>query len=468
MRILLIQPPSSKVYQVFLPLGLAYIAGSLLRKGHQVTVWDINALRLSHRAVQRKIKIEGGLFDLVGVSGLTGDYQYMEWLLTAFKKAHPKTKTVVGGYLASALPSAIMEHTPTDFVIVGEGEEAVVDLAEGLSSRADLSGIDGLYSRAASGQIRASSPRARVNDLDRLPFPPWDLFPMDFYLRDRHAGFGEHLDEGEAGLVSLMASRGCPFDCIYCDHTIKGYKPRYRSVENVVDEIKTLLDRYGSRIRRFYFWDDILIWDRSWVEGFCHSLLAREMSIKWTCNAHVNRVEPRLMGLMKDAGCQNVRFGIESGSQRILDSLNKGVRVETALEALHTCLDAGLSLTLYVMVGMEGENEVTIEETVRFFDRLVTPLNVYHFKKIHFFLLTPFPGTRLYEESKRKGLITGPDTFLKRTCDAYYDIPLNISGQTNRELRLLKKTLEDRVNGILQRETNQLHNLLIDIKSHRI
>jgi hypothetical protein len=124
MRILLIQPPSPKIYQAFLPLGLAYIAGSLMGKGHNVTIWELNAERPSRRVVQRRIKAEGAAFELVGITGLTGDYPYLEWLSTTFKSIHPKTKIVAGGHLASALPAVLMENLPIDFAVVGEGEEA--------------------------------------------------------------------------------------------------------------------------------------------------------------------------------------------------------------------------------------------------------------------------------------------------------------------------------------------------------
>ena len=170
------------------------------------------------------------------------------------------------------------------------------------------------------------------------------------------------------------------------------------------------------------------------------------------------------MGLMKEAGCENVRFGIESGSQKILDALHKGVRVERALDALRICLDAGLSLTLYIMVGMTGESEETVEETVQFFKRLVTPLNVYHFRKIHVFMLTPYPGTRLYDGLLAKGLLSPSHESLRQECDGYDDIPVNVSGRTDQELRSLKKDLERGINRILESETNRLHNLLLKIK----
>jgi anaerobic magnesium-protoporphyrin IX monomethyl ester cyclase len=465
MRILLINPPSKEMYQAFFPLGLGYIAGSLLQHGHGITVWDINAERWSKREVVRRMRETGESYDLVGISALAGDYPYVKWLSQSFKKIHPRTKLILGGYLASALPQFLMEDLPMDFVAVGEGEGTIVELADVLQNGASLHRVKGIYYRDKPGTIVHTPSRPRLEDLEKLPLLPWQYFPMNAYLDDVHPGFHYRLDNDGTGIISIMASRGCPFDCIYCDHTIKGHKTRYRSVESVIAEIKTLLSKYGDKIKYFYFWDDILIWNRDWVYEFCEVVFREGLEIKWGCNCHVNRVEPRLMEAMKEAGCVNVRFGIESGSQRILEALHKGVTVEKALEALKICLDVGLTLTIYIMVGMVGENQETIDETVDFFQRLTKPLHVSQISKVNFFMLTPFPGTKLFKQVKKDGLVDDMGEFLQRDCDAYDDIPLNISGQTNQDLLMLKKGLEEKVNLIISEEMNHLYNLLFDMRS---
>jgi radical SAM superfamily enzyme YgiQ (UPF0313 family) len=169
------------------------------------------------------------------------------------------------------------------------------------------------------------------------------------------------------------------------------------------------------------------------------------------------------MACIRDAGCVNVRFGIESGSQKILNALHKGVEVENALQALRICLDAGLHLTIYIMVGMTGENHGTIDETIEFFRKLIRPYYVLQISRIHFFILTPFAGTRLFEKVKREGLISDIDEFLQRGFDAYHDIPLNISGQSDGDLIKLKKRLEEDVSLIFQEEINRLYSLLFDM-----
>ncbi|MBN2124794.1 MAG: radical SAM protein, partial [Deltaproteobacteria bacterium] len=266
-----------------------------------------------------------------------------------------------------------------------------------------------------------------------------------------------------AGTISIMAGRGCPFDCDYCDHSIKGYRPRYRPVASVIEEMETLLDGYGNRIGTFYFWDDILIWDRDWIREFCESLIRRDLRTKWTCNGHVSKVEPRLMSLMKRAGCVNVRFGIESGSQKILDALNKGVRVEKAFESLMVCLEAGLDLTIYTMTGMTGEDRETIGETVDFFRRLIHPLFVHQVRSVCFFMLTPFPGTRIFDRALGHGLVGDMDAFLERGFDAYHDLPLNISGRADRDLIGLKDELERQVTNIIRESKGHLRSLLYDM-----
>ena len=463
MRILLINPRSDNLFETFLPLGLAYIAGSLLRRGHEITVWDINAEKWSKEEVLNRIKETGGSYGLIGITALAGDYKYVKWLSHSIKKIHPGIKIILGGYLSSALPEFLIRSFPIDYVAVGEGEKTMVELAESLTDGSGPGLVKGIYFKDNSGNIVATPARPRLKNLDQLPFPSWEYFPMEAYLRERHISFGEHVENG-SGMISIMASRGCPFNCNYCDHTIKGHRVRYRTVGNVIEEIKLLLAGYGGKIGKFYFWDDILIWDRDWIFNFCETLIQEKLNIKWTCNCHVSMVEPRLMSLMKQAGCVNVRFGIESGSQRILDSLNKGVKVERALEALKVCLDAGLELTIYIMVGMIGENDETINETVKFFKRLSSPLFIKQIRKINFFMLTPFPGTGLFKTACETGHIKNIDEFLERDFDTCYDIPINISGLADPDLIRLKKGLEEAVRSIRDEKTLHLNDLLKDMR----
>jgi radical SAM superfamily enzyme YgiQ (UPF0313 family) len=462
MRILLIYPPCKKFYQPIFPLGLAYIAGSLLKSGHEIEVLDINAERWTEDEVVKKIKKLGDSYHLAGISALTGDHLYVEWLCHMLKKFKPEIQIVLGGHLASALPQFLMEQLPVDYVVVGEGEETIVELADRVASGIEPDSVPGLYFRARSGKIIQTAARPRVKDLDALPLPPWRHFPMSGYLEASFQGYDPRTPEKGVGAMSIMASRGCPFDCIYCDHTIKGYPVRYRSVGSVLNELKQLIAGFGDRIQFFYFWDDILIWDPEWVYDFCNALLNEKLKIRWTCNAHVKKVDARLMGRMKDAGCFDVRFGIESGSQQTLDWLNKGVKVEKTIQALKTCLDVGLNITIYMLVGAKGETQARIDKTMEFIRTIINPGNVRQITAVHFFMITPFPGTQLYDMVATQGMIKDTSIFLKRGFDACEDIPLNISGCSDDELRGWKKNLELSTAQWINRQTMSLYHFIQD------
>jgi len=442
MPILLIHPPCKKIYQPIFPLGLAYIAGSLLQAGYEIEVWDINAEKWTEDQVVHKIEALGDAFRLVGISALTGDYLYVEWICHVLKRIKPEIKIVLGGHLASALPQFLMEHLPIDYIVVGEGEETIVALAHHIRDRIEPKAVAGLYFRTLSGGIVRTAARPRLPDLNALPLPPWDHFPMAEYLAAPFQGYEPQTFEKGAGAMSIMAGRGCPFDCIYCDHTIKGYPVRYRSVAGVLNELKLLVSKYGDRIQFFYFWDDILIWDHAWMYEFCDALEREQLKIRWTCNGHVHKVDARLMGRMKDAGCFDVRFGVESGSQPTLDWLNKHVQVDQSIQALQTCLDVGLNITIYMLVGAAVETQDTVDDSLKFIQALIDPGNVRQITAVHFFMITPFPGTRIFDQAIKRGLIPDMAAFLRKGFDACEDIPVNHAGCPDDELRRRKKYLE--------------------------
>lgn len=461
MKILLIQPLSPITYRNSFPLGLGYIAACLREAGHHVLCWDMNVSVADRQQPYRELGQWLAAVQLVGITGLTGDYPVIKGLVCEIRGWQPETKIVIGGHLASALPEFLVGQLPIDAAVIGEGEDTIVELAACGRDASRWHDIHGLCLRDGGGRIVRTPTRPRTPDLDRLPFPAWDLFPMEAYLKGANEQNAEY---ATTGTMSIMASRGCPRNCIYCDHTIKGFRPRYRSVENAIAEINAARRRYGNRIGSFYFWDDILIWDRQWIEAFCRQLIDRQLNVKWTCNAHVDKVEPELMHLMKAAGCFNVRFGIESGSQKILDSLDKGVRVEKALRSLQVCLHAGLSLTLYLMIGAPGESDATVAETASFFKQLVTPFNVYQVSKTSVFLLTPFPGSRLFDRLYQSGRIPDLEAFLQRGFDASNDLPFNLSDMDDQYLLAAKENLENQILQILEQATNQMHITLLGMR----
>lgn len=464
MKILLIQPRARAAYRAFLPLGLAYVAASLISQGHEVSTWEGNEPSADMEETRRYIQKHAGEFDLVGITALASDYLEAEWIANTLRAVHPALKIVLGGHLPSSLPGFLMKRMPVDFVVVGEGEATAAELATAISTGGSFEEIRGLYFRNGSGDIIATPPRPRMAKLDKLPVPPWHLFPMETYLSSGGTPNLGYFDRTYQGEMSIMASRGCPCRCCYCDPTVKGRRPRYRPVAHVLDEIRQAVERFGDRIKIFYFWDDILIWDRDWTEQFCNALIREKIRISWTCNCHVNHVNARLMDLMHRAGCEDVRFGLESGSQRILDALKKDVTVENALKALRVCINAGLALTLYNMVGGPGESEETIDETIAFYDELIQPSTVYKVSRIYVSILTPFPGTRLFERVQQEGRVDNLDGYLRKGLDAQSTLSLNLSACADEELIELKEKLQTGIARIREDRIFLLKNILSEMR----
>ena len=393
------------------PTGLGLIAAVLRRAGHDVRVIEVKAERLSRDAVLGRIAAYDP--DVVGFGGLITTYAYAKWLIGALKRWRPDLPVIVGGGLGSSVPELILTKTPADVAVIGEAEETVLELIPALLAREGLEGIQGIAFRRSEvrGQrsehpeprtpdpelqsairnpqsaIHFTAPRPPIRDLDSLPFPAWDLFPMEEYLQHPVVGLGRDMD--------LISSRGCPHRCTYC-FQVFGRRFRARSAANIVEEISLLDRRYGLDFVSFQ--DDCFVVDPARVYEFCDLLDQSGMRIKWSCCGRVNLVDAPLLARMRAAGCVSVNFGIESGSQTILDRVKKGVKVERAKEAVRLVRAAGMRCPTSFMLGTPGETRETAFETVRFCQELQIPLSA-------LMLTTPYPGTPLYDEMKAAGLI---------------------------------------------------------------
>lgn len=458
MKVLLINPSYGEDIVPSFPLGLAYVASSLLSRRRKVEVWDLNAPQVSLNKAVAQIRSAKG-YDVVGITGMIKNYGYIEGLIRAFEHYHPETKIVLGGSLATAIPRYLLEQLPVDFIVIGEGEETTPELLSAIASGGTFDSIPGIAYRK-EGEAIFTSPRRFLEDLDSIPFPSWDLFPIEFYRRN--VFFDPDLSTKEryvSGQMAVIGSRGCPYQCTYCDHNIKGNKIRARSIENLIAEIKELYKRY--KLNNFYFWDDIFTFNKDRVMEFCERVLSEGLKIFWTCNGHVNTADLEMYRKMKEAGCYSIRYGIESGSQRILDAFKKGVKVERAIEAIRATVDAGLTPVMYFMIGMFEENEETVEDTIRFVDETFRPLSYWSvFPQVHFFYLTPIPGTPLFTEAVRRGKIKGVKEFLSLRPDFTNRPVVNLTSLPMEKLIELRRKLEREIDRILMERYTNYHTTL--------
>ena len=434
MKILLINPPIREWSKpnVF-PLGLGYIASILLQDRHEVEVLDINAHRWDREEVEERIKMAS--FDVVGMGGIVTTYKYIKWLLSLLKTHHPDKKRIVGGSVGSSIPGLMLERNPVDVVCVGEGEETVRELMKGLEGEGDLSEVKGIWYRDASGKIFENGKRFPLMDLDSVPLPAWDLFPMEIYLKNpvgapnRNKWIDGSGNNDTPLSMNLFATRGCPYQCIYCYHDFMGLGYRHRSPENVVEEIDHLYKRYG--VTYFHFIDDEFVMKKDFVHEFCRRIKdlgkRHHQHFTWGCAGRVNLMTEELIATLADSGCVLIGYGIESGSQRMLDFIKKKVTVEQAKNAILLTKKYLGWADCSFMIGYPEETKETIQETIDFCKELNLAPEV-------IFFLTPYPGTELYQMALAQGKIQNEEAYLFGLDEQGEKISVNFTDFTDEEL----------------------------------
>lgn len=409
MRVLLISPPFYRIigfYNRYFPFGITLLASLLKQHGHTALVYDadvtenptsIDYAQLPEkypdylRSFQegdhplwqeaRKVIAEFNP-DLVGLSAFTTFAASAFHMASISKKVAPQCPVVLGGPHASAKAAEALRVCPDiDFVVRGEGEETLQELIRALEGGSgDFSGIHGLSYRLHGAQ-QHNPPRQRCADLDQLPAPDRTLL-----LNERR------YTSEDMGMI--MTSRGCPYNCTYCATDTK--RVSYRSPDHVIAEMCAVRDRYGTV--QFTFKDDSFTMNRKRIVDLCGKLISRRLRFCWECNTRVNLVDKDLLRLMKRAGCNFIKVGIESGSEQILKSMRKGITLDQVRRAAVLLRDSGIHWTGYFLMGVPGETRADVEQTVAFM-REVDPdlalMGVYE----------PFPGTEMFEDGIRRGLV---------------------------------------------------------------
>jgi len=445
MKILLINPPIREWAEPnCVPLGLGYVASVLLQEGHKVEIWDINAYRWSKEEVEEKIKNIS--YDIAGIGGIVTVYKYVKWLVNTLKKYHPEKKIIIGGSLGSSIPKIMLEKNPVDIVCIGEGEETAEELFNLLENGGDLHSVKGIWFKDDNGSICANEKREPIKNLDTLPLPAWDLFPMDTYLKNpvgapnRNKWVDGSSTEGTLSM-NLFASRGCPYQCIYCYHDFMGQSYRCRSPENVINEIGILYQRYN--VKYFHFIDDEFVMSKDFVYKFCSLIkeLMKEINekITWGCSGRANLMSEDLISVMADSGCTLIGYGIESGSQKMLDLIKKRFTVEQAKNAVKwTKKHLGWADCSF-MVGYPGETKETIRETIDFCKELnLTPEVI--------FFITPYPGTELYQMAVAEGKIEDEEEYLLNLGEQGEKVRVNFTDFSDEKLTKIKEDMVKELN----------------------
>lgn len=422
-RVLLINPLMS-AKAVYFPLGLGYIARALLDEGCEITVLDINAYRWSEDEVMRKVAASN--FEVAGISALITQYPYVRWLTKTIKEVNPSAKIIVGGGLATAVPEMLLKKSEADIAVIGEGENTIKEVITCLDSSTSLGDVKGIWFKE-DGDILRTELRAPIENLDSIPFPARSLFPMEKYT----GSMDLRAFDPSIKAANMITSRGCPYNCAFCDQGIFGRKFRARSVLNIIEEIQLLREEY--KLNGIIFNDDVFVLDKGRVRLFCDELISRGIDIYWGGNGRANLMDAELLKKMASAKCKFIAYGIESGNQAILDALNKNVTLEQQKRAIELTWQAGIFPHGYLMIGMFGETRETIADTIKFCREVSCGLN--------FSFVTPFPSTALYQRAVEAGKITSLEELLQN--DKLQDIStkpaVNLTDLPDEELIRLKR-----------------------------
>ena len=378
MKIALVRPNYS-THIITPPIGLGYLAAFL--KKHGVEAKIIDGLR-DHLGLDDLVEvIRAQDADAVGITCLTAFYQEVVDLSRRLKSAGQRV--IIGGTHPTFQPRRTLVESGCDYVVVGEGELALLALTRQAFVH---TAIPGVYTSNDLTDNRAVPVKAqRVQDLDTLPFPDWEQMDPRSYPKAPHGTIAKNYPIGV-----VTTTRGCPYTCAFCasprfyDRNI-----RFRTPENVLEEIKYLVDRFG--VREIHFEDDNLTLKRDHVESLCKLIRASGLNISWACpnGVRADRIDAALVQSMKESGCYYIAFGIESANQEILDNIHKHEKIDQIRHAIDVTAEAGVGCQGFFIFGLPGETAATIEETIAFAKKS-------RLSRAQFLILDVLPGSELW------------------------------------------------------------------------
>ncbi len=404
---------------LYFPQGLAYVAAALRNAGHTVTVVDMEGSDLSVDSALARILDSSP--EMVGFGGMITRYKIVRELGRKLKKEAPGVFLVAGNSGATAIPELYLKNARMDAAVLGEGEVTSVELADAVAAGAEWRTVPGIAFLDDSGSVARSGKRELHPDLDSLPWPARDLFPLERYMTSMdHRGRRErHLE--------IVASRGCPFGCSYCYH-IYGRTIRRRSPESIVAEVEHIVKKYDVRYTGFP--DDLFTSDKTFVLQVCRLLRERLPGIRWSCLGRASTVDREMLSAMRKAGCYWISYGVESGSPEILRRMNRTVTPEQCLNAIRMTREEGISTEASFMIGMFGETRETVAQTVEFCDKadVTAPM----------LFVTPYPGTPLFLEAEQRGLIPDLEAYVL-SLEAADRLLINLTDMDDEELIRLRR-----------------------------
>jgi len=397
MRILFVVYDNGSYVQWF-PLAVASLASVLRREGYVVSIYHQDVYHYSEEHLTNYLNKHK--FDVVGVSIIAGYYEYRKLLKIsdAINKSLNRPVYVIGGHGPSPEPEYFLLKTRADVAVLGEGEETMIELLTALVNNRTLKNIRGIAYREGE-QVAVNERRPLIDDIDSIPFPAYDLFPIVHYRLLRAP-----LVERTKFLLPMMSGRGCTFECTFCYRLDPGFRPR--SNESILDEIKLLKKNYD--ITYIMFGDDLLMSSPARTISLCEDFIRSRLNIKWNCNGRLNYAKPEVLQLMKKAGCVFINYGIESVDNEVLKNMKKGLTSDQIIRGVEHTLDVGIRPGLNIIFGNIGDNKDTLDKGVKFLLEYSDDSQMRTIRPV-----TPYPGSPLYYYAINNGLL--------KDCEDFYE-----------------------------------------------
>lgn len=369
------------------PFGLLYLGAVLEREKHKVEIIEFNSYNRKDFDAEKEGLVKRVIDkkpDLIGITCMTAYVKIVKKLIPSLKKLRKDVPIIVGGPHATALPEDML-NVGADIIVLGEAESTILKIIDYYQGKIKKEKIEGIAYKGLDNKTRVN-PKMSYEDVNKIPFPAYHLMNMQHYLARNYSIRGFWLRNGW-----VFTSRGCPGRCTFCaSYLTHGYKVRERKIDDVIKELKFLAGKY--KIEGFTVLDDTFTIKTERVQEFCKTYRESGLKLKWGCQSRVNSFNEKIAEALKKSGCLQVDFGVESGSQKVLNYLKKGITVEQTKQAFRICKKYKLRALATCMIGTPYETQKDINDTRKLLEE-IRP----HYTGI--FFTTPYPGTELYEET---------------------------------------------------------------------
>lgn len=406
------------------PLNLLYLATFLNNHAHNVEILDCETEGISFEELEQHIK--KGNYNIVGVAMLTPLYSQSVECCKIAKKVNPEIITIVGGSHPTLRPKPTVEDEPSiDIAVFGEAEFTFIELIEAFEKKKKLKDIKGIVYRE-NNKVLMTEPRENTQNLDVFPIPDRSLINMKLYRPS--VSYYKKLPA-----YTMITTRGCPYRCTFCATAKTGY--RMHSIERVVEEMKLLVEEYGAK--EILIRDDTFTLNRKRTRELCDAIIASGLhkKVSWDCITRANLVDPELLKKMKEAGCWGMHFGVEGGTQKLIDSIKKDSTLDAIRNAFKWCRELGINTRAYMMLGLPNSTIADDLATIQF-AKDIDP------DWAQFTITTPYPGTQLHQELVDKNEIQSSDWDTYQSWGGFSEeltLPWVTKGRTSEELKNLQR-----------------------------